>query len=76
MFSVLVLTSDDNYQGTMPSDLIRALLKFVSYEEHLRKTQPDWDVRWENVRELITFATDVQGSMQEANLPDADDENE
>ncbi len=62
----------------MPSSLIRSLLKLIAYEEHLRKTQPDWDIRWENVRELITFASDVQGSMlTDVNLPDGDnDENE
>jgi DNA helicase II / ATP-dependent DNA helicase PcrA len=40
-----------------PADLIRHLLDLIGYEEHLRKTQSDFDSRWENVDELINFAT-------------------
>lgn len=32
----------------------------MQYEDHLRKTQPDWDTRMENVKELITFAKEVE----------------
>lgn len=38
--------------------LIQELLMQLGYAEHLQKTQPDWESRWENVRELITFATE------------------
>jgi DNA helicase II / ATP-dependent DNA helicase PcrA len=31
----------------------------LSYADHLHKSYQDWETRWENVRELITFATDV-----------------
>ncbi|KAJ6583195.1 P-loop containing nucleoside triphosphate hydrolase protein [Mycena sp. CBHHK59/15] len=43
-----------------PADLIRRLLELIEYEDHLKKTQPDWESRWENVQELITFASDVE----------------
>jgi DNA helicase II / ATP-dependent DNA helicase PcrA len=42
-----------------PAQLIRTLIEKVDYEEHLKKTQQDWESRWENVQELITFASDV-----------------
>lgn len=61
--SIAYISSLTSSQEVMPSSLIRSLLNLVGYEEHLRKTHPDWDVRWENVRELITFASDVQGTM-------------
>ncbi|KAK0500348.1 P-loop containing nucleoside triphosphate hydrolase protein [Armillaria luteobubalina] len=54
---------DDANKGVLPAALIRKLLKCISYEEHLQKTQQEWETRWENVQELITFASDVQGSM-------------
>lgn len=54
-------------EGMGPSDLISQLLDLVQYEDHLRKTQPDWETRWENVKELITFAKEVE----EQNLRDA-----
>lgn len=34
-------------------------MKIIEYEEHLKKTQPDWESRWENVQELITMASEV-----------------
>ncbi|KAG6879550.1 hypothetical protein C0992_001555 [Termitomyces sp. T32_za158] len=46
-------------KGTSPADLIRRLVDLVDFEAHLKKTQPDWESRWENVKELITFATEV-----------------
>ncbi|KAJ7499466.1 P-loop containing nucleoside triphosphate hydrolase protein [Mycena latifolia] len=46
--------------GASPADLIRRLLELVEYEDHLKKTQPDWESRWENVQELITFASEVE----------------
>ena len=30
----------------------------LDYADHLQKTQTEWESRWENVRELITFATE------------------
>ncbi|KAJ3866024.1 P-loop containing nucleoside triphosphate hydrolase protein [Lentinula novae-zelandiae] len=52
-------------ESARPSDLIRRLVGLISYEDHLRKTQPDWESRWENVQELITFASDVQSDWQD-----------
>ncbi|EGN98601.1 hypothetical protein SERLA73DRAFT_54973, partial [Serpula lacrymans var. lacrymans S7.3] len=46
-------------QGKSPSDLIGTLLILINYENHLKRTQPDWDTRWENVQELITFASEA-----------------
>ncbi|KAJ2914061.1 hypothetical protein MD484_g6352, partial [Candolleomyces efflorescens] len=46
--------------GMGPSDLINHLLDLIQYQDHLRKTQQDWETRWENVKELITFAKEVE----------------
>lgn len=67
-------------QGTSPADLIRRVVELVEYEDHLRKTQPDWESRWENVQELITFAGEVEADIidvdqvhsKEASDPDTD----
>ncbi|KIK63032.1 hypothetical protein GYMLUDRAFT_41333 [Collybiopsis luxurians FD-317 M1] len=59
-----------------PSDLIRRLVELISYEDHLRKTQPDWDTRWENVQELITFASDVQSDLENDVAVDTDQDQE
>jgi DNA helicase-2/ATP-dependent DNA helicase PcrA len=43
-----------------PPDLLQQLLLSIDYEEHLKKTQSDWETRWENVQELINFASEVR----------------
>jgi len=45
--------------GTEPARLIGKLVELIDYQEHLKKAQPDWDTRWENVQELINFASDA-----------------
>ena len=40
-------------QGTSVADLLRMIIEKTGYEEHLRKTQSDFDSRWENVQELV-----------------------
>ncbi|KAK0446335.1 P-loop containing nucleoside triphosphate hydrolase protein [Armillaria borealis] len=66
---------DDANKGVLPAALIRKLIKLISYQEHLQKTQPEWETRWENVQELITFASDVQGSMlTDVHLPPGDED--
>jgi hypothetical protein len=35
------------------ADLLRMIIEKTGYEEHLRKTQSDFDSRWENVQELV-----------------------
>ncbi|KAF8638307.1 hypothetical protein AX17_002327 [Amanita inopinata Kibby_2008] len=44
---------------TSPADILRRLIELIDYMDHLRKTQLDWETRWENVQELITFASEV-----------------
>ncbi|KAH7884318.1 P-loop containing nucleoside triphosphate hydrolase protein [Phlebopus sp. FC_14] len=48
-------------EGTEPSELITKLLDMISYEQHLKETQSDWEMRWENVQELINFASEDIG---------------
>ncbi|OSD06484.1 P-loop containing nucleoside triphosphate hydrolase protein [Trametes coccinea BRFM310] len=51
--------------GVAPSKLINALVDSIHYKEHLAKTQPDADSRWDNVQELINFASEVEQSGPE-----------
>ncbi|KAI0661646.1 UvrD-helicase-domain-containing protein [Cubamyces menziesii] len=46
--------------GIAPSRLINALTDSIKYREHLVKTQPDAENRWDNVQELINFASEVE----------------
>ena len=46
-------------QETSPADLIRRLVDLVKYEEYLKHKDQDWATRWENVQELINFASEV-----------------
>ena len=41
----------------------------INYEDYLRKTQQDWESRWENVQELITFASEVESDVSSATKP-------
>lgn len=45
--------SANDKQGTSVADLLRLVIEKTGYEDHLRKTQPDFDSRWENVQELV-----------------------
>ncbi|KAG6817676.1 hypothetical protein H0H87_005434 [Tephrocybe sp. NHM501043] len=57
--SIIRTLRDLANKGTSPADLIRRLVDLVGFQDHLKKTQPDWESRWENVNELISFATEV-----------------
>ncbi|TFY71149.1 hypothetical protein EVG20_g1852 [Dentipellis fragilis] len=58
--------------------LIRTLLDLLNYEEHLKKTQDDWQNRWENVQELINFASKEHetGDLPASQEPQAGKEND
>ncbi|KAF9532506.1 P-loop containing nucleoside triphosphate hydrolase protein [Crepidotus variabilis] len=62
-----------NEEETLPSEIIRKLVNLIGYEDHLKKTQQDWESRWENVQELITFASEIEAEMiaRETNVPEA-----
>lgn len=56
--------------------MIGKLVELIKYEEHLKKTQQDWQSRWENVQELITFASEIEAdiaSKAHQQLPEEDD---
>jgi DNA helicase-2/ATP-dependent DNA helicase PcrA len=38
------------------ADIIKYLIEAIEYEEHLKKSQKEWETRWENIQELINFA--------------------
>ncbi|KAK7061228.1 ATP-depentend DNA [Favolaschia claudopus] len=59
-------------KGASPPDLIQRLLELIGYEDHLKKTQPEWETRWENVQELITFASEVEQGVNLANVEPED----
>lgn len=41
-------------QNASVADLIKMIIEKVNYEDYLRTSQPDWDSRWENVKELVS----------------------
>jgi len=43
-------------------------LGLINYEVHLKK-QPDWETRWENVQELISFAAQFDNERNAAQTP-------
>ncbi|CUA67467.1 DNA helicase II / ATP-dependent DNA helicase PcrA [Rhizoctonia solani] len=47
-------------EGILAADLIRRTVDAIGYEAYLRRTQPDWETRWENVQELVNFAAGVE----------------
>ncbi|TFK75216.1 UvrD-helicase-domain-containing protein [Pluteus cervinus] len=46
-------------KGETPAGLLRLLLELIEFEDYLKKSQPDFESRWENVQELITFASEL-----------------
>ncbi|KIJ51096.1 hypothetical protein M422DRAFT_245075 [Sphaerobolus stellatus SS14] len=46
-------------EGAAVSALIRRLLVLIGYETHLKKNN-DWEMRWENIQELINYATQFE----------------
>lgn len=50
----------------MPADLIKRLVNLIEYQQHLQKTQQDWETRWENVQELITFASEENDPIDQS----------
>ncbi|KAI8980111.1 UvrD-helicase-domain-containing protein [Trametes punicea] len=51
--------------GIAPSKLINALVDSINYKEHLARTQPDAESRWDNVQELVNFASEVERGAPE-----------
>lgn len=43
-------------QGSTVGDIILLAIKKTEYEEYLRSSQPDYEQRWENVQELVSFS--------------------
>lgn len=59
------------HNSSSPADLVRKLVDLIKYEDHLKKTQSDWESRWENVKELITFASEMEAQNQAEEAADA-----
>ncbi|WVW80167.1 hypothetical protein I302_102144 [Kwoniella bestiolae CBS 10118] len=53
-------------KGSSVGDLIRLVIEKTGYEEYLRASQQDFDSRWENVQELISYSVIV--SEEQARL--------
>ncbi|WRT65721.1 uncharacterized protein IL334_002669 [Kwoniella shivajii] len=53
-------------KGSSVGDLIRLIIEKTGYEEYLRASQQDFDSRWENVQELISYSVIV--SEEQARL--------
>jgi ATP-dependent DNA helicase UvrD/PcrA len=56
-------------QGAPVSELIQRLLLLINYEAYLKKSQQDWETRWENIQELINFASSATRPAKTAENP-------
>ncbi|KAG1826576.1 P-loop containing nucleoside triphosphate hydrolase protein [Suillus variegatus] len=59
--------------GMEPAQLIGKLVELIGYQEYLKKSQPDWDTRWENIQELINFASDATADAPKVPVVDEDE---
>lgn len=50
------------------SELIQRLLLLINYEAHLKKSQKDWETRWENIQELVNFASSAIAPNEAENV--------
>lgn len=41
------------------------MIDCINWQDHLKKSGPEWESRWDNCQELITFAVDVDTRHQE-----------
>ncbi|KAK6907367.1 hypothetical protein I203_101361 [Kwoniella mangroviensis CBS 8507] len=60
-------------KGSSVGDLIRLVIEKTGYEEYLRASQQDFDSRWENVQELISYSVIVseeQARLSSGDLPE------
>ncbi|AUB27794.1 DNA helicase II/ATP-dependent DNA helicase PcrA [Cryptococcus neoformans] len=57
--------------GASVADLIKMIIEKVNYEDYLRTSQPDWDSRWENVKELISYSVTVAEEQARLSGPES-----
>ncbi|RXK35890.1 hypothetical protein M231_06854 [Tremella mesenterica] len=57
---------------TPVAELLRVIIQKIGYEEFLRTSQQDFDSRWENVQELISFSV-VVAEEQRRSMSETDD---
>ncbi|KAF8322726.1 UvrD-helicase-domain-containing protein [Clavulina sp. PMI_390] len=58
---VIELLRAKSLASTSAVELIQSLVSLINYEEYLKQNE-DWESRWENVKQLMTFATELSGS--------------
>ncbi|KZT04434.1 P-loop containing nucleoside triphosphate hydrolase protein [Laetiporus sulphureus 93-53] len=46
--------------GSPPSELLNILVESIEYQSYLKQTEENWEDRWQNVQELINFASEPQ----------------
>ena len=44
--------------GENPGTIIEFLLELVEYRAYLKDRHTNWDIRWENVQDLVSFASE------------------
>ncbi|KAJ3548442.1 hypothetical protein NM688_g5299 [Phlebia brevispora] len=47
-------------EGAKPGALATKLIELIEYQEHLKKHHDDWESRWDNVEELVNFASEFR----------------
>lgn len=39
---------------------MKRLIELIEYQDHLKKHNDDWESRWDNVDELVNFASEFE----------------
>lgn len=56
-------------QRENPGDIVKRLIELTEYQEHLKKHHDDWESRWENVEELVNFASEFECATSPSAAP-------
>ncbi len=50
---------------------MKRLIELTEYQEHLKKHHDDWESRWDNVEELVNFASEFECTASPSPTPHA-----
>ena len=61
-------------QGENPGDIVKRLIELIEYQDHLKKHNDDWESRWDNVDELVNFASEFECISSSSDVAKAQDD--
>ncbi|KAF7791687.1 hypothetical protein EIP86_002710 [Pleurotus ostreatoroseus] len=60
--------------GENPGDIVKRLIELIEYQDHLKKHNDDWESRWDNVDELVNFASEFECISSSSDVAKAQDD--